>query len=134
MSDWHWVDQHALLLLHEESLAEHGGASGLRDQGLLESALARPQNLVAYGDPDVSELAAAYGFGLAKNHAFVDGNKRAAFLAVGLFLALNGRRLAASQADAMLMMLDVAAGAIDEAAFAGWIREHSAPRSGASAR
>ena len=128
MSDWNWIDPQALLLLHDESLAEHGGAPGLRDEGLLQSALARPQNLAAYGDPDVAELAAAYGFGLAKNHAFVDGNKRAAFLAVGLFLALNGRRLTASQAEATLTMLDVAAGAVDEAAFASWIRAHSVLR------
>ena len=128
MSDWNWVDVQALRLLHDESLAEHGGSAGLRDEGLLQSALARPQNLVAYGDPDAAELAAAYGFGLAKNHAFVDGNKRVAFLAVGLFLALNGLRLMATQAEATLTMLDVAAGAIDEAAFAAWIRSHSAPR------
>ena len=87
---WRWIDRRLLVILHDESLAAHGGASGLRDAGLLESALARPLNLVAYGDPDVCELAAAYGVGLAKNHAFVDGNKRAAFLAVGLFLRLNG--------------------------------------------
>jgi len=125
---WQWVDRRALELLHDESLAEHGGAPGLRDEGLFESALARPVNLAAYGAPDVADLAAAYGVGLAKNHPFVDGNKRVAFLAVGLFLALNGRRLVASQADATLTMLGVAAGEIDEAAFARWLREHSAPR------
>ena len=81
------------MLLHDESLAEHGGAPGIRDEGLLKSALARPLNLVAYGEPDLADLAAAYGVGLAKNHPFVDGNKRAAFLALGLFLALNGQRL-----------------------------------------
>lgn len=128
MSSWHWIDLQALLLLHDESLAEHGGAPGLRDEGLLQSALARPQNLMAHGEPDVSELAAAYGFGLAKNLAFVHGNNRAAFLAVGLFLALNGQRLRASQAEATLTMLDVAAGVVDEAAFANWIRTHSVPR------
>lgn len=125
---WRWIDRRALELLHEESLAEHGGAAGLRDEGLLESALARPLNLVAYGSPDVHELAAAYGVGLARNHPFVDGNKRAAFLAVGLFLALNGRRLRSSQADATLTMLAVAAGQMDEGAFARWLRDHSAPR------
>ncbi|MGA0610244.1 type II toxin-antitoxin system death-on-curing family toxin [Caldimonas sp. KR1-144] len=124
MSRWVWVERAALELLHDESLAEHGGAPGLRDEGLLESALARPQNLVAYGDPDVAELAAAYGIGLAKNHAFVDGNKRAAFLAVGMFLILNGYRLVATQADATLTMLAVAAGELDEPAFAAWIRSH----------
>lgn len=124
MSRWTWISRVALELLHDESLAEHGGAPGLRDEGLLDSALARPRNLVAYGNPDLAELAAAYGFGLAKNHPFVDGNKRAEFLAVGLCLALNGRRLVATQAQATLTMLGVAAGDIDEAAFAAWIRAH----------
>ena len=125
---WRFIDRRALLLLHDESLAEHGGATGLRDEGLLESALARPLNLVAYGEPDVAALAAAYGVGLAKNHAFVDGNKRAAFLAVGLFLALNGQRLATTQADATLTMLAVASGDMREDAFAAWIRSHLQPR------
>ncbi len=125
---WRWVDKRLLLILHDESLAEHGGASGMRDEGLLDSALARPLNLLADGDPDAADLAAAYGLGLAKNHAFVDGNKRAAFLAVGLFLALNGYRLNASQADATLTVMALAAGEIDEAEFARWIRANSAPR------
>ena len=128
MSEWRWVNQRALMLLHEESLAEHGGAPGIRDEGLLKSALARPLNLVAYGEPDLAALAAAYGVGLAKNHPFVDGNKRVAFLAVGLFLALNGYRLVVSQAEATLSMLDVAASGIDETEFATWIREHIVPR------
>lgn len=125
---WRWVNRVALELLHEESLAEHGGPTGLRDEGLLESALARPPNLAAYGKPDWAELAACYGVGLAKNHPFLDGNKRAAFLAVGLFLALNGRRLTATQAEATLVMIDVAAGAIDEAGLARWIRDHAQRR------
>ena len=124
---WRWIDRRLLVILHDESLAAHGGASGLRDEGLLESALARPLNLVAYGNPGVCELAAAYGVGLAKNHPFVDGNKRAAFLAVGLFLRLNGHRLMASQADATVTMLGVAAGEINEAEFAQWLRTHSEP-------
>ncbi len=122
---WRWVDRRALELLHDESLAEHGGAAGLRDAGLLESALARPLNLAAYGEPDVHALAAAYGVGLAKNHPFVDGNKRAAFLAVGMFLMLNGWRLTAPQADATLTMLAVASGQMDEDTFARWLRQHS---------
>jgi death-on-curing protein len=122
---WCWVDRRALELLHDESLAEHGGAAGLRDEGLLESALARPLNLAAYGSPDVHDLAASYGVGLAKNHPFVDGNKRAAFLAVGVFLSLNGWRLTATVADATLAMLAVAAGQMDEVAFARWLRQHS---------
>ncbi len=125
---WRWIDRRALLLLHDESIAEHGGAPGLRDEGLFESALARPLNLAAYGDPDVAELAAAYGVGLAKNHAFVDGNKRVAFLAVGLFLMLNGQRLVAAQAEATVVMLNVAAGVMDEATFATWLRAHTQPR------
>jgi death-on-curing protein len=126
--NWRWVDRRALLLLHADSLAEHGGAAGLRDEGLLDSALARPLNLAAYGEPDFAALAASYGVGLAKNHAFVDGNKRAAFLAVGLFLALNRQRLVASQVEATTTMLAVAEGSLDEAGFADWIRSHSRPR------
>lgn len=125
MNGWQWLNKRVLLLLHDESLAEHGGAGGLRDEGLLDSALARPLNLSLYQQPDVAALAAAYGVGLAKNHAFVDGNKRAAFLAVGLFLAANGYRLQATQLDATLTMLSVASGDIDETTFAEWIRQHS---------
>jgi death on curing protein len=125
---WRWINKQALLLLHADSLAEHGGAPGLRDEGLLDSALARPLNLVAYGSPDAADLAASYGVGLAKNHAFVDGNKRAAFLSVGLFLALNGLRLKVGEAQATLTMLAVAAGGVEEARFAAWIRQHMVPR------
>ena len=128
MSGWKWISRQALLLLHDESLAEHGGASGLRDEGLPDSALARPLNLALYEEPDFARLAAAYGLGLAKNHAFVDGNKRAAFLAVGMFLALNGSRLHATQAPATLTVLAVAAGALTEEGFAAWIRDHTKPR------
>jgi death-on-curing protein len=127
MSAWRWVNRQVLLLLHDESLAEHGGAPGLRDEGLLESALARPVNLALYATPDVADLTAAYGLGLAKNHAFVDGNKRAAFLAVGLFLALNGYRLSATQADATLTMMSVSPGDLPEADFANWIRKNLHP-------
>jgi death on curing protein len=126
--NWRWVARQALELLHDESLAEHGGAPGLRDAGLFESALARPVNLAAYGQPDIADLAAAYGVGLAKNHPFVDGNKRVAFLAVGMFLGLNGHRLVAGQAEATVVMLDVAAGTLDEPAFAAWLRAHVQPR------
>ena len=104
----------------------------MRDEGLLDSALMRPQNILAYSDadnpPDTAALAASYGVGLAKNHPFVDGNKRAAFLAVGLFLYLNGFRLQATQTDATLTMLAVAAGDITEEAFAAWLREHTVAR------
>ena len=128
MSQWKWVNRQVLLLLHDESLAEHGGAPGLRNEGLFDSALARPLNLALYESPDIASLAASYGVSSAKNHPFVDGNKRAAFLAVGLFLAINGFRLTATQVEATLTVLDVAAGTIDEVAFAQWIREHIAPR------
>ena len=123
--NWRWIDKRLLLLLHDESLSMHGGASGMRDAGLLDSALARPLNIVAYGDPDVADLAAAYGFGLAKNHPFIDGNKRTAFLAVGLFLRLNGQRLVASQPDATLTMLQVAGSELTEPAFADWLRKNT---------
>lgn len=125
---WRWLAADVLLAVHEEQLAEHGGAAGVRDLGLFESALARPQNLSAYGNPDAFALAATYGVGLAKNHPFVDGNKRTAFVAVELFLALNGLNLAADDADCVLTMLAVAAGTLDEAAFAAWLRAHSRPR------
>jgi len=125
---WRWVDKRLLLILHDESLAEHGGAAGIRDEGLLDSALARPLNLLAYGEPDFADLAAAHAVGLAKNHAFVDGNKRAAFLAVGLFLGLNGHRLTASQAEATLVMVDLAAGEKSEADFAAWLRTNTKRR------
>ncbi|MCL2635781.1 MAG: type II toxin-antitoxin system death-on-curing family toxin [Betaproteobacteria bacterium] len=122
-----WINRQALLLLHGESLVLHGGAQGIRDAGLLDSALARPENLAAYGQPDIFACAAAYAFGLAKNHPFVDGNKRTGFLGAGLFLHLNGYRLTASQRDATLSMLALAAGNIDEAEFAAWLRAHTAP-------
>lgn len=120
--NWIWIDKKLLHLLHDESLAMHGGASGVRDEGLLESALARPLNLASYGEPDVAALAAAYAHGLAKNHPFVDGNKRAAFLSVGLLLGLNGWRLTATQAEATLAMFGLAAGDLDAEGFATWLR------------
>jgi death-on-curing protein len=125
---WNWIDKRVLLLLHDESLAEHGGATGMRDEGLLDSALARPLNLAAFEEPDIAALAASYAVGLAKNHAFVDGNKRAAFLGMGLFLYLNGSRLTASQPDATVTMLAVASGELGEEALADWIRSNLAKR------
>ena len=122
-----WIDKHALMLLHGESLAEHGGLLGVRDEGLLESALARPVNLTQYGQPDLAELAAAYGAGLAQNHPFVDGNKRAAFLAIGLFLALNGQSLRVSQIEATRVIFALAAGELDERTLAAWVRQHVQP-------
>lgn len=124
MSRWVWLDPAVLRAVHEEQLAEHGGASGTRDAGLFESALARPENLAAYGPPDAAALAAAYGWGLARNHPFVDGNKRTAFVATELFLMLNGFELAADDAACVLTMLSVASGDMSEDAFAAWIRAH----------
>lgn len=124
-----WISKKAFLLLHEESLAEFGGARGLRDEGLLDSALARPLNVHAYNPGvGITDLAAAYAYGIAKNHAFVDGNKRAAFLSIGLFLAINGQRLIAPQVDAIETILSVAAGTMTEPELAAWIRDHAKAR------
>lgn len=122
---WIWISLPIILAVHDEQLAEHGGLRGIRDQSLLESALARPEQLAAYSTPDAAALAAAYGYGIARNHPFADGNKRSAFVATLLFLRLNGRNLAANDAHKVLVMLDVAAGNISEDAFADWIRRHS---------
>jgi death-on-curing protein len=128
MSDWVWIQRRVIIAAHDEQLAEHGGASGIRDVGLLESALARAENLAAYGDPDVAALAAAYGFGIARNHPFVDGNKRAALIASELFLAINGHELEVGDAECVLTILSLAAGELDETEFAAWLREHLKPR------
>jgi death on curing protein len=125
---WVWLDPAVVRAVHGEQLAEHGGAEGVRDAGLLESALARPQHLAARGEPDAVALAAAYGFGIARNHPFIDGNKRTAFVAVELFLVLNGHELEASDAECVLTMLSLAAGDLEEAAFAAWLRQHARPR------
>jgi death-on-curing protein len=124
-----WISKRALLLLHEESLAEFGGARGLRDEGLLDSALARSQNAQAYNaGSTIADLAASYAFGIAKNHALVDGNKRLAFLSIGLFLAINGHRLTADRVDAIQTMLAVASGDLDEKGLAQWIGKNCARR------
>lgn len=125
--DWVWIESSVIRAIHEEQLFEHGGAVGLRDQGLLESALARPLQLAAYCEADAASLAAAYGFGLAKNHPFADGNKRTAFVAVELFLLLNGWTLDASDADCVMTLLRVASSEVDEPGFAAWIRAHCSP-------
>jgi death on curing protein len=124
VSRWVWLDGDVLRAVHEEQLAEHGGATGTRDDGLFESALARPLNLAAYGEPDAPSLAAAYAYGIARNHPFIDGNKRTAFVALELFLALNGHRLLADDVQCVLTMLRVAAGEIEEDDLASWIRAH----------
>lgn len=122
---WVWIDASVITAIHDAQLAEHGGAAGVRDVGMLESALARPLQLAVYGEPDATALAAAYGFGLAKNHPFIDGKKRSAFVAVELFLALNGWQLDADDASCVMAMLSLAGGDSSEADFAEWIRTHS---------
>jgi len=122
---WIWVADSVVLAIHEAQLAEHGGIAGIRDEGLLSSALARPQNLEAYGDdPDVAALAAAYAFGIARNHPFLDGNKRTAFVVMELFVNLNGRSLEADDTDCIATMMALAAGDLSEKTLAKWLREH----------
>ncbi len=128
MNRWTWIERSVVIAAHNEQLAEHGGAAGTRDEGLLESALARAENLSAYGDPDAAALAAAYGFGIVRNHPFVDGNKRAALIATELFLALNGFDLVVGDVECVVTILALAAGELDEAEFAGWLRAHIEPR------
>lgn len=128
MTRWAWIQRDVILAIHEAQLAEHSGGIGVRDIALLDSALARPEQLAAYGQPDTADLAGAYGWGIARNHPFLDGNKRTAFVAVELFLELNGYELVADDADCVLTMLAVAAGDITEAEFAAWIRAHGAAK------
>jgi death on curing protein len=120
-----WLSRQLVLAVHDEQLAEHGGASGLRDEGLLESALARPLNRAGYGDPDTAELAALYAIAIARNHPFVDGNKRTAFAALFTFLDLNGLTFAPTEVDATLTMLAMAAGEMPDAAFIEWVRDNT---------
>src|ERR1700739_290564 len=121
-----WINRKALLYLHSASLATFGGSAGVRDEGLLDSALARPQNRFLYvPESDLFELAASYGFGIAKNHPFIDGNKRAAIHSVGLFLSINEYELVADQLDAIQTILKLAAGELREENFAGWIRKNT---------
>ena len=125
MTAWRWIDRTVLIAIHDMQLAEHGGGAGLRDSNLLESALAKPENLAAYGSPDAAALAAAYGYGISRNHAFIDGNKRTALVAAELFLQLNSWLLEVEDADCVFTMLAVATGDITEDAFADWLRRHS---------
>ena len=123
-----WIEESVVWAVHEAQLAEHGGSVGVRDAGLLQSALARPQNLAVYGEPDITDCAAAYGYGIARNHPFIDGKRRTAFVCAELFLVLNGYDLSADDTDCIQTMLAVAAGDIEEAAFAAWLRAHAVPR------
>ena len=120
-----WVDASDALAIHEILLVRHGGASGLRDEGLLESALARPRQQFAYASPDIVEMAAAYTAGIVQNHPFVDGNKRTGFVVGILFLEMNGFEFTASEPEAAQAVLELAAGSIDETGFALFLRDHT---------
>jgi death-on-curing protein len=120
-----WLGQRIIVAVHDTQLVRHGGAGGLRDAGLLESALARPRNLHGYGEEDLCALAAAYAAGIVSNHPFVDGNKRTGFIAATLFLHENGLRLTAPEAEAVVMTLGLASGELPEAGFAAWLRDRT---------
>lgn len=129
ISEPKWITPRITQALHDRQLAEHGGQSGLRDESLLLSALARPQQLLSYGSPapDLCALAAAYAYGIAKNHPFLDGNKRTAFVAYRLFLRWNGLKLLAEKTERYVTMFALAAGDLSEADFAAWLRDNTAP-------
>lgn len=122
-----WLRKDTVLAIHDEQLEAHGGAAGVRDEGLLESALARPQNAAAYGEPDVAGLAALYALGIARNHPFIDGNKRTAWTALVVFLDLNGMAFAPPDMAAAVTMLHMAAGEMSDADFTAWVRQHARP-------
>ena len=126
MREWRWVREDIVLSLHDEQLAEHGGAAGIRDLGLLESALGRPLNLSAYGEPDAAALAASYAFGIARNHPFVDGNKRTAATVALVFLDINRVAFTIGEAELVVMILALAAGELAEDEVAVWFRERLA--------
>jgi death on curing protein len=130
MTEPRWVALRWVMAVHEEQLAEHGGGTGVRDQGLLESALARPQNLWSYGEPapDLAALAAAYAYGIAKNHAFVDGNKRTALVVSFGFFWVNGYRVTTSQSENAVIFEQLAAGELEEEQLANWFRNNSEPK------
>lgn len=123
MTDWHWLDRRIVEAVHDRQLAEHGGGTGLRDENGLESALARPVNQSLYAESGAATLAAAYAFGIARNHPFVDGNKRTAWVAARLFLALNQASLSFDKAEATIMMQRLAAGELGEEDVAVWLAE-----------
>ena len=126
--DWVWVSAEVALAAHLEQIAEHGGAEGVRDAGLLDSAMARPRNLADYGAPDAAALAAAYAFGIARNHPFTDGNKRTAAVVSETFLGLNGYRLTASDAELVVAFVALAAGELAEDELTDWFRQRTASR------
>jgi len=121
-----WVAAAVVLAIHDEQLAEHGGGAGVRDEGLLESALSRPKNLFAYETAGLSQLAAAYAYGICKNHPFVDGNKRTSLVVAELFLALNRHALEATDVECAMVWEKLAAGVMDEQGLAQWFKQHIA--------
>jgi death-on-curing protein len=123
-----WLARQLILAIHDEQLAEHGGAIGIRDEGLLDSALARPLNRAGYGEPDIAELAAVYAIAIARNHPFVDGNKRTAFAALFMFLALNGMEFDPAEVDATVTMLRLASGDLPDEEFTAWVRNNARPQ------
>lgn len=125
MKEPRWLEESAILAIHERLLAEHGGLAGIREPGLLKSALDRPKNLFSYEKPSFFDLAAAYGFGIARNHPFLDGNKRTALAAAGIFLELNGYRLEANEQDAVGATLALAAGEMTQEEFSMWLKRES---------
>jgi death on curing protein len=129
MDEFLWIDKQETLTIHAQQLAEHGGISGVRDEGLLESALARPQNLLAYSDeqPTLAELAAAYAFGIARNHPFADGNKRTALVVSLTFLLVNGLRVTAPREERYFVFYDLAAGKFSEGELAQWFDVNTEP-------
>lgn len=122
-----WVEESVVIILHDELITEYGGIGGIRDPGLLESALFRPKNLANYSSPDITDLAAAYGYGLIRNHPFIDGNKRIAFTITVLFLALNRKELIADDSTCVIIMLKLADGSLSEKEFADWLRDNIKP-------
>ena len=121
---WVWIATEVALAAHAEQVTEHGGGDGIRDAGMLDSAMARPRNLADYGEPDVAELAAAYAYGIARNHPFVDGNKRTAAVISETFLMLNGQALQATDAELVVAFVALAAGELSEDELADWFRQH----------
>lgn len=124
MTTFKWLLKEAVLAMHARQLAEHGGGAGTRDEGLLESALQRPENKTHYGEPDIAELAAAYAYGIARNHPFIDGNKRTALVASRAFLLYNGYQITASKEDRLNTFLALASGNLTEDELAIWFRSH----------
>ena len=120
-----WIDLSVVLAIHEQQIAEHGGSLGIRDLGMIESALGRPQNLLLYNDPDIFDLAAAYGYGLAQNHGFIDGCNLTAYVVTRVFLVMNGSDISASAVEKVITFEKVGKGEIDQAALASWLRSHS---------